>query len=171
MKRTLGAIAITVALLLAGVSPSSAQGPRGPKGKQGIFPAGPKGALKGGGKAKGRQKGAPGDALERFLQLPPEQQRRALQQLPAPRRRIVMRRLQAIQLLSPQERRILRGRFQAFSDLAPDRQAAVRREIRQLRQLEPDEQRKALASPDVRDRFSDDELQLLDDVIGMPDQE
>jgi hypothetical protein len=160
MRRILGAIAIVVALLLAGASPSSAQ-IRAPKAKQQRIL--PKGGLKG--------KAAPGEALERFMQMTPAQQRAVLQQLPPARRRLLVQRLQALQLLSPEERRLLRGRFEAFSSLGADRQEAVRGGIQELRQLSRPDRRGRLADPAFRERFSEEELQLLYEVSGVPDPE
>jgi hypothetical protein len=164
MRRILGTIAIAVALLLAGASPSSAQ-IRAPKAKQQrILPKnGPKAGLKG--------KAAPGAALERFMRMSPEEQRAVLEQLPPARRRQVMQRLRALLLLSQEEQRLLRGRFDAFSSLEADRQEALRGGIQELRQLSRPDRRGRLADPWFRQRFSEDELQLLYEVAGVPDPE
>jgi hypothetical protein len=142
-------------------SPVSAQAPKNrAKAKSGILPP----------NKQQKQKGVPGAALERFLQLSPEQRRQALAQLPPARRRLVMQRLQTLELLSPEELRLLRGRYQAFIDLPAERRQALREEIRTLRALERPARRQRLTSPEVRDRYSEEELQLLCEVSGMPDQ-
>jgi hypothetical protein len=162
MKRTLGSIMMAVVLLAAGTSPSSAQiRPKAPKNKQGVLPN--QGRVN-------KQKGQPGEALERFLQLSPAERRAALQRLPAERRREIMRRLQALELLAPEELQQLRGRYQIFSGLPPARRQAIREELRQLRQLPQPERRRRLADPELRGRFSEEELQLLYEVAGQPEQ-
>jgi hypothetical protein len=73
-------------------------------------------------------------------------------------------------LLTDEERRLLRGRFQALAALEPRRQAVVREEIRKIRQLPPRERRDYLGSDETKQRFSPEELQLLYEVAGMPDE-
>lgn len=161
------AVAIAVALLLAGGGDhASAQFPGVGKnlkaGKRGVLP--PNKAPKN--KAKQAKQAKQAAVLERFLQMSPDERARALQQLSPERRRQILQRLNAVELLSDEERRTLRGRFDAFLDIPPDRQPAVRQELQQLRGLPPGERRNRLASSELRDRFSEDELQFLDEVAG-----
>ena len=123
-------------------------------------------------KQKGKQQGKQGkqpDAIERFLAMPPEQQRRMLQQLPPERRRQLQQTLRAMELLSPEERNLLRGRAQRFADFPPERQGALRDEIQYLRRLMPEDRRRRMNADDFRQKWSSDELQLLDEVTGQQD--
>jgi hypothetical protein len=109
-------------------------------------------------------KGAP--AIERFLAMTPQQRERALAALPPERRQQILARLQALELLSDDERELLRGRLQAFTSLPPARRQAVRREIQALRALPRPQRLRRLESPELRENFSEQELQLLRDVTG-----
>lgn len=163
----LRAVAIAVGLLLAGgLESASAQFPgvpKGPKaGKRGVLPPN-KGKQAKNKQAKQAKQAA---VLERFLQMSPEERARALQQLPPERRSQILQRLNTLELLSDDERRTLRGRFDAFSGMPLDRRQAVRRELQQLRGLTPEERRNRLASPELRDSFTEDELRFLGEVAG-----
>jgi hypothetical protein len=165
------AVAITVGLLLAGsVSHVSAQVPgvgkgvgKGAKAR----PFLPQNKAKQKNKAVKQARQAA--VLERFLQMSPQARARALQHLDPQRRRQILQRLNTIELLSDDERRTLRGRFDQFSGMRLERREAVRTELRQLRGLTPQERRNRLASPELREQFSDDEIQLLDEVAGQPE--
>ncbi|MEI9814454.1 MAG: DUF3106 domain-containing protein [Acidobacteriota bacterium] len=108
-----------------------------------------------------------GAALERFLSLPPERQRRLLQQMTPERRQQALALLNALQLLSEDERASLQGRFQAFAGLDRERRQAVRKEIQILRLMTPEDRRKRLA--DIKPRFSGGEMQILYGVAGQPE--
>jgi hypothetical protein len=150
-------------MLLLASRQISAQFPGVDKGAK----AGKRSVLPPNGKAKAKQ--AKQQAiLERFLQMSPAERRRALAQLPPDRREQILRRLNALELLSDNERHMLRGRFEAFADLAPDRRQAVRQELQQLRRLTPAERAERLASAVLREKFSDEELRLLEEVADGP---
>ncbi len=109
------------------------------------------------------------DAIDRFLSLPPEEQRRMLQQLPPDRRRQLQRTLQALELLSPDERDLLRGRVQRFAAFPQDRRPALRAELRYLRGLMPEDRQRRMASDDFRQKYTPEELQFLQEVVGQKD--
>lgn len=159
---------MTVGLLLAGsVSHVSAQIPRVGKGvKQ--RPILPKDKAKQN-RLKAAKQAKQAAILERFLQMSPQARAQALQQLPQARRRQILERLNTIEMLSDDERRTLRGRFDQFSGMRLERRQAVRTELRQLRGLSSEERRNRLASPELREQFSDEEIQLLDEVAGQPE--
>jgi len=148
------AVAIAVGLLLAGgLDPASAQTPK-QQAKQAKL------------KAKQLKQAKQAAVLERFLQMSPQERNQALRQLPPAQRQRILRRLDAVGSLSDEERRSLRGRFDTFLDMPPERQPVVRRELQQLRQLTPEQRRNRLASPELRDKFSEDELRFLSEVAG-----
>ena len=164
----LRAVAMTVGLLLAGsVSHVSAQVPRAGKGAKArpILPQN-KAKLN---KNKAVKQAKQAAVLERFLQMSPQARAQALQQLPQARRRQILDRLNTIEMLSDDERRTLRGRFDQFSGMRLERRQAVRTELRQLRGLTAEQRRARLASPELREQFSEDEIQLLDEVAGQPE--
>ncbi|MEP7354641.1 MAG: DUF3106 domain-containing protein [Acidobacteriota bacterium] len=151
---------VGLGLLLASISPMSAQTVRA-KAKA---------------KAKARAEQSiidqkqlrqnPPAALERFLQMTPNQRSEALAGLPPVRRKDILQRVRALELLSDEERQQLRGRYQAFAELPQPRRQAVRGELRNLRQLTPKERITRLNSEEIKQKFSGEELQLLDDVAG-----
>ncbi|MEO5924027.1 MAG: DUF3106 domain-containing protein [Bryobacteraceae bacterium] len=112
------------------------------------------------------------DAVERFLAMTPAERRQALAQLPAARQRQILQRLKALELLSEDERNSLRGRQQAFTTLPPVRRQAVRAELQNLRRMSREDRRRRLGSDEIKQNFSEDERQLLNDVAGQQaDQE
>lgn len=109
----------------------------------------------------------PAPAVERFLQMSPEEQERALSKLTPERREEVERRLDRLQQLSPEQLQRLQDLYPAFMSLRPVRRQAVRAEIKELRQLRPAE-RKDRLNTDERD-FSPEEMDILRRVTGIPD--
>ena len=109
----------------------------------------------------------PAPAVERFLHMSPEEQERALSQLPAERRQQVELQLNRLQQLSPDQRQRLQDLYPAFDNLRPPRRQAVRQEIQQLRQMRPAE-RKDRLNADARD-FSPEEMDILRGVTGIPE--
>ena len=109
----------------------------------------------------------PAPAVERFLQMSPEEQERALSQLPPERRQQVEERLNRLKQLPPEQMQRLQEVYPAFMSLRPVRRQAVRDEIQQLRQTRPAERRDRLNS-DARD-FSLEEMDILRRVTGIPE--
>jgi hypothetical protein len=107
----------------------------------------------------------PAPAVERFLHMSPEEQERALSQLPPERRQQVETQLNRLQQLPPDQRQRLQDLYPAFVNLRPARRQAVREEIQQLRLLKPAERKDRLNS-DARD-FSPDEMDILRGVTGI----
>src|SRR5665213_3141133 len=99
----------------------------------------------------------PAPAVERFLQMSPEDQERALSKLTPERR----------QQLSPDQMQRLQDLYPAFMNLRPARRQAVRQEIQQLRLTRP-ALRKDRLNSDERD-FSPEEMDILRRVTGIPD--
>jgi hypothetical protein len=112
------------------------------------------------------------DAVERFLAMSPAERREALSQLPPARQRQILQRLKALELLSDDERKSLRGRQQAFTSLPPVRRQAVRRELQNLRTMSREDRRRRLGIDEIKQNFSEEERQLLNDVAGQqPEKE
>jgi hypothetical protein len=109
----------------------------------------------------------PAPAVERFLQMSPDEQERALSQLAPERRQQVENQLNRLQQLSPDQMERLRDVYPAFLNLRPARRQAVRAEIQELRMLRPVERKDRLSS-DARD-FSAEELDILQRVTGIPE--
>jgi hypothetical protein len=109
----------------------------------------------------------PAPAVERFLHMSPEEQERALSQLPPERRQQVEQQLNRLQQLPVDQRQRLQDLYPAFVNLRPARRQAVREELQQLRQMKPAERKDRLNS-DVRD-FSPDEMDILRGVTGIPE--
>ena len=109
------------------------------------------------------------DTIDRFLAMNPAERRQALQQLPPDRQQQILRRLRNLELLSNNERQALQGRLKDLQSFPQERQQAVRRELQSLRSMSPADRRARLSSEELKQSFSPDELQLLNDVMGQPD--
>jgi len=107
----------------------------------------------------------PAPAVERFLQMSPEDRERALSQLTPERRQQVEQRLNRLQQLPPDQAQRLQDLYPAFINLRLPRRQAVRQEIQELRQLKPVERKDRLNS-DARD-FSPEEMDILRQVTGI----
>jgi hypothetical protein len=109
----------------------------------------------------------PAPAVERFLQMSPEDREKALSQLTPERREQMEQRLQRLEQLPADQRQGLQDVYPAFMELRPARQQAVRQEIRLLRQLRPVERRNRLNN-DAGD-YSPEEMDILRRVAGIPE--
>jgi len=109
----------------------------------------------------------PAPAVERFLQMSPADQERALSRLAPERRQQVEERLRKLQQLPPDQMQRLQDVYPAFQSLRPVRQQAVRAEIQELRQTRP-AFRKERLNNDARD-FSPEEMDILRRVAGIPE--
>jgi hypothetical protein len=109
----------------------------------------------------------PAPAVERFLQMSPEDRERALSQLPPERRQQMEQRLSRLEQLPADLRERLQDVYPAFMSLRPVRRQAVRQEIQELRQTRP-ALRKERLNNDARD-FSSEEMDILRRVTGIPE--
>ena len=113
------------------------------------------------------QPGHAGAWLRRYKDLPPAEQRRALEsdpqfrRLPPPRQMQLRNRLQHFSSLPPQQQERVLGRMETWEHLSPMQKDQARTLFRQFKQLPPD-RRRALndairgmrgLSPDQRDRL------------------
>ncbi|HEY2844236.1 MAG TPA: DUF3106 domain-containing protein [Bryobacteraceae bacterium] len=109
----------------------------------------------------------PAPAVQRLIQMSPEERERALSRLTPERRQQVEQALGRLQQLPPDQLQRLQDVYPAFLNLRPARRQAVRQEIQELRQLRPVDRRDRINS-DARD-FSPDELGILRQVTGVPE--
>ena len=109
----------------------------------------------------------PAPAVERFLQMSPEDRERELAKLPPERRQQVEERLSRLQQLPPEQLQNLQDLYPAFMNLRPVRRQAVRQEIQLLRQLRPAERRDRLIND--AGEFSPEEMSILKRVAGLPE--
>jgi hypothetical protein len=111
------------------------------------------------------QQPPPGDLLERFLDMSPEERAAALRDLPLERRRSLLQRLRDLELLRLDEQRNLRGRLQTLARLTPARRQVVREELQRLRDMSREQRRARLSSPEFAAAYSADEQQLVREVF------
>jgi Protein of unknown function (DUF3106) len=116
---------------------------------------------------KAQQLPLPAPAVQRFLQMSPEDRERALSRLTPERRQQMEQRLNRLQQLPPEQVQRLQDLYPAFTSLRPARRQAIRQEIQQLRQMRP-ALRKDRLNSDERD-FSPEEMDILRQVTGIPD--
>jgi hypothetical protein len=109
----------------------------------------------------------PAPAVERFLQMSPEDRERALSQLTPERRQQMEERLNRLQQRPPEQAQRLQDLYPAFMSLRPVRRQAVRVEIQELRQLRPAERKDRLNND--AGNFSLEEMNILRQVTGIPE--
>jgi hypothetical protein len=123
--------------------------------------------------------------LEKFQRMTPQQRRRALNALPPERREMFERRLEEYRSLEPEERQRLARQLDNFRQLPPERQKAIRQmrrkladmpaarrrmmagEIQELRGLDEEARRERLNSAEVKERFSEEEREMLQDLSSV----
>lgn len=138
------------------------------------------------------QPGHAGNWLRRYKDLPPAQQRRALQndpqfrRLPPQQQTRLLERLQHFSSLPPQQQeRVLnrmetwehlttiqkqqaRQMFQQFKQLPLDRRQAINRAIREMRGLSPGQRDQLINSPQFRYQFTPEERRILEGAAHLP---
>lgn len=181
----LAALVVLPACLLArypqGVNPERGQGAaRRDAGDQPERPG------LGEGQRQKQQHPGQGGFFQRLRELPPEQQRRIMQnnpqfqRLPPERQEMIRERLRDWNEMTPQEKERVRQReeifqglsqsqkqearrlFPQYRDLPPGRRQAVLVAFRHLRDLPPDQRQAFLDSQHVREQFSPHERDILD---------
>jgi hypothetical protein len=138
------------------------------------------------------QPGHAGNWLRRYKDLPPAQQRRALENDPqfrklAPQRQAqlqkrlqhfsslppqqqerVLNRMETWEHLTPNQKQQARQLFQQFKQLPPDRRQAVNRAIREMRGLTPEQRDQLINSGQYRSVFSPQERGILGGAAHLP---
>jgi hypothetical protein len=121
----------------------------------------------------------------KIRQMPPQELRKMLDQLPPDRRKQAEDRLRRYDSLPPAEQQKLDRRYEAFQHMPPERQEEARRLFRRFNELSEDrrgavqgefarlhglsseEQRRLLQSDDVRKRFNRKEREILSDYAAL----
>jgi hypothetical protein len=138
------------------------------------------------------QPGHAGNWLRRYKDLPPAQQRRALEndpqfrRLPPQRQAELQKRLQHFSNLPPQQQEHVLNRmetwehltqnqkqqarqlFQQFKQLPPDRRQAINGAIRSMRGLSPEQRESLINSDQFRNSFSPQERVILGGASRLP---
>jgi hypothetical protein len=98
------------------------------------------------------------------MKMSPEEREKVLANLPPDRRENIERNLTRLDRLSPDQRTQLDRRYENFQNLPPARRRVVREEMQTLRALTPAERRARINSPQFRDQYSPQEIQLMREV-------
>jgi len=138
------------------------------------------------------QPGHAGNWLRNYKDLPPAQQRRALESdpqfrklppqqqlrlqnrlqhfssLPPQQQERVLNRMETWEHLTPDQKQRARQLFQQFKQLPPDRRQAVNRAIREMRSLPPDQRDQLINSEEYSRTFSLQERVLLEGAAHLP---
>jgi hypothetical protein len=102
-----------------------------------------------------------------FQRLPPERQQELMQRLrdfnsqPPEQRQRILQRMETFEHLPPAEQQRVRQLYGQMRTLPEDRRHEVRLAARQLRDLPPDQRERTLNSPEFRNRFNDQERELV----------
>lgn len=138
------------------------------------------------------QPGHAGNWLRRYKDLPPAQQRRALENdpqfrkltpqqqarlrkrlqlfssLPPQQQERVLNRMETWEHLTPDQKQRARQLFQQFRQLPPDRRQLVNRAIRSMRGMTPEQRDRLIDSQQYRNTFSPQERNILGGVAQLP---
>jgi hypothetical protein len=106
----------------------------------------------------------PDAQVNRLMKMSPEEREKVLANLPPQRREALEKRLARLDQLPAEQKAELDRRFQEFQKLPPVRRQAVRDELQTLRALRPVERRARINSPEFREQYSPEEIQLMRDV-------
>lgn len=133
-----------------------------------------------------------GQWLRKYQGVPPEQQRRALQNdpqfrslppqrqqrledrlqhfnsLPAEQQQRVLNRMEVWEHLTPEQKQVARGMASQMRNLPPQRRQMVQDAIRGLRGMPPDQRQRVIESDRFRSMFTPQERGLLNDASRLP---
>ena len=109
----------------------------------------------------------PDAQVNRLMNMTPEQREKFLANLPPERRENLEKRLNRLDQLPPEQKAELDRRFGEFQKLPRPRQQAVRQELQTLRGLRPVDRRARINSPEFKEQYSPEEIQLMRDVWGI----
>ena len=123
--------------------------------------------------------------IEEFETLPPAEQQKALNRLPASERRQLEQRLERFNALPPQQQQALRTLYNRLHQLppqrqqavrkavsklsqqSPERQQAIREELRNIAGLAPDDRQTRVSSPGFQSQFTKKEQEILRDMLPL----
>src|ERR1700739_461515 len=138
------------------------------------------------------QPGHAGNWLRRYKELPPDQQRRALENdpgfrklppwrqaqlqrrlqrfssLPPHRQEQILNRMETWEHLTPVQKMEARTLFHQFQALPPHRRPTVNRAINSMRSLTPEQREQLLSSDSFKHQFTPQELNLLRGASRLP---
>ena len=127
--------------------------------------------------------------LEKLRRMAPEERERALRNMPPERRQMIEERLERWERLAPRRKKRLEGSLTNFQQMKPEQQQALRqlakrfqetmpedkrmegrRTLTMLRRLDPEARKRVLNGPRLKDRFTEEERELLREMAeNMPD--
>ncbi len=102
-----------------------------------------------------------------FNRLPPQRQQQLLNRLnkfnamPPQQQQRVLNRMQMMERLPPAQQQRANQLFGQFKQMPPERKQAVRQALHQMHNMPPDARERLLNSPEIRGRFSPDEVRML----------
>jgi hypothetical protein len=102
-----------------------------------------------------------------FHSLPPDRQQHLLDRLrkfnsqPPEKKQQILNRMETYEHMTPQQQVTAQNLFQRYHGLPEDRRAQVSQEYRRLRGMPPEQRAQVMNSDDFRNRFSEDERNLL----------
>lgn len=108
-----------------------------------------------------------------FQKLPPEQQNqlrerlRHFNSLPPEKRQRILERMDAFEHLTPEQQQQARQIFGQVRQLPDDRRHEFRKGMRKLAGMNPDQRLAAIDSPEFRGAYSDDERNLMRQVVKL----
>jgi hypothetical protein len=109
-----------------------------------------------------------------FRKLPPQQQARLLNRLqhfsslPPEQQERVLNRMETWEHLTPDQKTRARQLFQQFKQLPPDRRQAVNRAIREMRGMTPDQRDQLINSEEYSKTYSLQERVILEGAAHLP---
>jgi len=133
-----------------------------------------------------------GDWLRRYKDMPPEQQRQALEKdpqfqrlspqrqqqlrqrlqrfasLPPQKQERILTRMETWEHLTPDQKRQARSLFREVQQLPPQRRQELNQAIRNMRDLTPDQRDQLINSDQFKGMFSDHERDLLSGASRLP---
>jgi hypothetical protein len=169
---------ISLALVVGTAMPSLAQGRRGNRGATKQQARGPGHHA---GEWLRQYKDMPPDqqrqALDndpQFRNLPPERQQKLRDQLqrfsslPQDRQQRILDRMETWEHLTPQQKEQAKQLFSQLKDLPPERRQRMQSAIDNLRNMPPDQRQQAIASDRFKNQFSEQERGLLNGISQLP---
>ncbi|HXY16037.1 MAG TPA: DUF3106 domain-containing protein [Terriglobales bacterium] len=142
--------------------------------------------------ARPQNQGHAGEWLRQHRNLPPEQQRKALESdprfralppqrqqqlqnglqrfnsMPVQQQDRMLRRMEIWEHLTPQQKQQARQLHQQMQQLPPDRRQAVRNAVQSLRAMPPEARQRTIDSDAYRSHFSPQELEMLNNASRLP---
>jgi hypothetical protein len=132
-----------------------------------------------------RNSGVPAQ-IDEFARMSPERRQEALAKLPPDRAEKLRKQLEIYGKMTPEQQAAAREQLNAFRSLPPERQEgmrkafskfsrepaerqqAIRQELNQLRALPEADRQTRLNSPELKQRFSNNERKIIRDLSDLP---